>query len=137
MTKTRSLGRRASALMGLAGTAALLAGCTNPYDPGSRALGGGLIGGGTGAAIGALAGGGRGAAIGALAGGALGAGAGAITTPNRGGYSQGGYYNQGNNNGYARPNYPPNYQQGGYYQGQPQPYPQGQYAPPPNYNNGY
>ena len=36
--------------------------CTDPYDPGQRAVGGGLIGAGTGAAIGALAGGGRGAA---------------------------------------------------------------------------
>ena len=50
-----------------------LAACTNPYDPGQRALGGGLIGAGTGAAIGGLAGGGRGAATGALIGGAVGA----------------------------------------------------------------
>ncbi len=48
-----------------------------PYDPGQRAVGGGLLGAGAGAAIGGLAGGGRGAAIGALGGGALGAGAGA------------------------------------------------------------
>ena len=48
-----------------------LAGCTNPYDPGQRAVGGAAIGAGTGAAIGAIAGGGRGAAIGALAGGAV------------------------------------------------------------------
>ena len=39
-----------------------LAACTNPYDPGQRALGGGLIGAGAGAAIGAAAGGGTGAA---------------------------------------------------------------------------
>jgi hypothetical protein len=50
-----------------------LGACTNPYDPGQRAVGGGLLGAGAGAAIGGLAGGGRGAAIGALAGGALGA----------------------------------------------------------------
>ena len=58
-----------------------LGACTNPYDPGQRAVGGGLIGAGAGAAIGALAGGGHGAAIGALAGGALGAGTGYVTTP--------------------------------------------------------
>jgi hypothetical protein len=58
-----------------------ISGCTNPYDPGQRALGGGAIGAGTGAAIGALAGGGRGAAAGALIGGAVGAVTGAVTTP--------------------------------------------------------
>ncbi len=58
-----------------------LSACTNPYDPGQRAVGGGLIGAGTGAAVGAIAGGGRGAAIGALAGGAIGAVGGAATTP--------------------------------------------------------
>jgi hypothetical protein len=60
---------------------AALCGCTDPYDPGQRAVGGGLLGAGAGAGIGALAGGGRGAAIGALAGGALGAGTGYVTTP--------------------------------------------------------
>ena len=60
---------------------ASVAACTDPYDPGQRAVGGGLLGAGTGAAIGALAGGGRGAAIGALAGGAIGAAGGAATTP--------------------------------------------------------
>ncbi|MBV9654049.1 MAG: hypothetical protein JOZ42_05755 [Acetobacteraceae bacterium] len=64
------------------GTAA----CSDPYDPGQRALGGGLLGAGGGAAIGGLAGGGKGAAIGALGGGALGAGAGAVTTPQRPSY---------------------------------------------------
>ena len=65
------------------GLAALmsLAACTNPYDPGQRAVAGGLIGAGTGAAIGALAGGGRGAAAGALIGGGIGAVGGAVTTP--------------------------------------------------------
>ncbi len=58
-----------------------LTACTNPYDPGQRAVGGGLIGAGAGAALGAAAGGGRGAAIGALAGGAVGAATGAATTP--------------------------------------------------------
>ena len=60
-----------------------LAACTNPYDPGQRALGGGLIGAGAGAAIGAAAGGGTGAAIGAASGGVLGAITGAATTPAR------------------------------------------------------
>ena len=58
-----------------------LSACTNPYDPGQRAIGGGLIGAGAGAAIGGAAGGGTGAAIGAASGGALGAITGAATTP--------------------------------------------------------
>ena len=74
-----------------AGITASLAGCAyeapppaygyNPYDPGNRAVAGGLVGAGAGAALGAVAGGGRGAAIGALAGGAVGAATGAVTTP--------------------------------------------------------
>jgi len=60
-----------------------LAACTNPYDPAQRAVGGGLIGAGAGAAIGAAAGGGPGAAIGAASGGALGAITGVVTTPGR------------------------------------------------------
>jgi hypothetical protein len=58
-----------------------LSACTNPYDPGQRAVGGGLIGAGAGAAIGAAAGGGTGAAIGAASGGVLGAITGAATAP--------------------------------------------------------
>ena len=58
-----------------------LSACTDPYDPGQRAVGGSLLGAGAGAALGGIAGGGRGAAIGALAGGALGAAGGAVTTP--------------------------------------------------------
>ncbi len=58
-----------------------LSACTDPYDPAQRALGGGAIGAGTGAAIGGLAGGWYGAGIGALAGGAVGAVTGAVTTP--------------------------------------------------------
>ena len=58
-----------------------LGACTDPYDPGQRAIGGGVIGGLGGAGIGALAGGGKGALIGGLAGSALGAGTGAATTP--------------------------------------------------------
>lgn len=70
------------ALLSLAVVAGLgLTACTNPYDPGQRAVGGGLLGAAGGAAIGGIAGGGRGAAIGALAGGALGAVGGAVTTP--------------------------------------------------------
>lgn len=65
------------ALLALLGVGA----CTNPYDPGQRAVGGGLIGAGAGAAIGGLAGGGRGAAIGGLTGAAVGAGTGYVTTP--------------------------------------------------------
>jgi hypothetical protein len=60
-----------------------LAGCTNPNDPTQRAVGGGLIGAGAGAAIGGIAGGGRGAGIGALTGGAVGAATGALTAPSR------------------------------------------------------
>ena len=58
-----------------------VAGCAEPYDPGQRALAGGLIGAGSGAAIGAIAAGGTGAAVGAAVGGSLGAVAGAFTTP--------------------------------------------------------
>ena len=60
-----------------------LSACSNPYDPGQRAVGGGLLGAGAGAALGGIAGGGQGAAIGALAGGALGAAGGAVTTPSQ------------------------------------------------------
>ena len=55
------------------GLAMGLSACTDPYDPGQRAIAGGVFGAGTGAAIGGIAGGGRGAATGALIGGALGA----------------------------------------------------------------
>jgi len=61
--------------------AASLTACTNPYDPGQRALGGAAIGAGGGALLGSAFGGGRGAGIGALAGGAVGAVTGAATTP--------------------------------------------------------
>lgn len=73
---------RSKVLLSLTLVAGLgLTACTNPYDPGQRAVGGGLLGAGAGAALGGIAGGGRGAAIGALAGGALGAAGGAATTP--------------------------------------------------------
>ena len=65
------------------GTAA----CSNPYDPGQRALGGAALGAGGGALIGGLAGGGSGAAIGAIAGGVGGAAIGAATTPEAPRYS--------------------------------------------------
>ena len=48
-------------------------------SPGTRAVTGGLLGAGGGAAIGGIAGGGKGAAIGAASGGALGAVGGAAT----------------------------------------------------------
>ena len=84
--------RRARAVAAL-GLGFLLSGCIyaapppppvygyNPYDPAQRAVAGGLVGVGAGAALGGIAGGGRGAAIGALAGGALGAAAGASSAP--------------------------------------------------------
>jgi hypothetical protein len=75
--------------------AALLIGltsCTNPYDPAQRAVGGGLLGAGAGAAIGAATGGGPGAATGALLGGTLGAVGGAATTPSPYGYYPPPYY---------------------------------------------
>ena len=66
--------------------AAALAGCTDPYSPGQRALGGAAIGAGGGALVGGVLGGGRGALTGALLGGAVGAVGGAATTPQRPGY---------------------------------------------------
>lgn len=59
--------------------------------PGERALGGALIGGGTGAVIGGLAGGGRGALIGGGIGAAGGAIVGAATTPQQRGCPYGTY----------------------------------------------
>ena len=73
--------RMAPAAVLAAGMVLALAGCTNPYDPGQRAVGGGLLGAGAGAAIGGAVGGGRGAGIGAAIGGATGAITGAATTP--------------------------------------------------------
>ena len=67
----------AAGLLAALGTA----GCTNPNDPGQRAVGGGLIGAGGGALVGGLLGGGTGAAVGAVTGGAVGAGTGYLTTP--------------------------------------------------------
>lgn len=76
-----------------------LAACTNPYDPGQRALGGAAIGAGGGALIGGALGGGRGALTGALIGGAAGAVTGVVTTPQpppyRGGYEGRGYRQDG------------------------------------------
>ena len=65
-----------------------LTACSDPYDPGQRALGGAGIGALGGAAIGGIAGGGRGALIGGAAGAGVGALTGAATTPNRPYYSQ-------------------------------------------------
>jgi hypothetical protein len=95
-----------------------LSACTNPYDPGQRAVGGALLGAGTGAAIGAIAGGGRGAATGALIGGAVGAAGGVATTP-----PPPGYYAQPQPGYYPQP-------QPGYYAPAPPP-PPGYYPPPP------
>lgn len=75
--------KRATISVIAAGLLIGISGCTDPYDPGQRAIGGGLLGAGAGAAIGAAAGGGRGAATGALVGGAVGAVTGAATTPRR------------------------------------------------------
>ena len=91
-----------------------LSACSNPYDPGQRAVGGGLLGAGTGAAIGGLVGGGRGAAAGALLGGGVGAVGGAATAPNR--PAQQGYYPPAGygGGGYGQPVYqqaPPAYYQ--------------------------
>jgi hypothetical protein len=88
--------RRVSyAVIGAALGLATLTGCTDPYSPGQRALGGGAIGAGTGAAVGGLAGGGRGAATGALVGGGVGAAGGALTTPERPTYGYGSGYSSG------------------------------------------
>jgi hypothetical protein len=76
-----------------------LSACTNPYDPAQRAVGGGLLGAGAGAAIGAAAGGGHGAALGAAIGGAAGALGGVATTPPRPAY---GYYGSPSYYGYYR-----------------------------------
>jgi hypothetical protein len=80
-----------------------LGACSNPYSPGQRAVGGGLLGAGAGAGVAGLTGGDVG--TGALIGGAIGAVGGAVTTPDRprygGGYG-GGY---GRNGGYPRRGY--------------------------------
>src|SRR5260370_13244197 len=64
-----------------AGLIYAMAASADPYNPAERALGGGLLGAGTGSVIGAIAGGGRGAGIGAPGWGGLGAGGGAGTSP--------------------------------------------------------
>jgi len=75
--------RRRAAIPGVIVAGLLLAtgAYADPYNPGERAIAGGLLGAGTGAVIGAIAGGGHGAGIGAAVGGGLGALAGAATTP--------------------------------------------------------
>jgi hypothetical protein len=87
----------------------------NPYDPGQRAVAGGLYGAGVGAAIGAAATGGPGAPIGAAAGAVAGVLLGAATTPPpAGGYygypgygGYGGYHGYPGNYGYGYPGYAP------------------------------
>ena len=100
------------------GLAIGLSACTDPYDPGQRAIGGGLFGAATGAAIGGVAGGGRGAAAGALIGGGLGAVGGAATTPSYYvyGYNGSGYNRYGSNaSSYYGPGYGSSYSGYGYY----------------------
>ena len=77
--------RKRAGTLGVIGGGLLLAtaASADPYNPGERAVTGGLLGAGTGAVIGAIAGGGHGAGIGAAVGGGLGAVAGAATTPAR------------------------------------------------------
>ena len=98
--------RRKAALAFLVATGVGLGACSNPYDPGQRAVGGGLLGAGAGAALGGLAGGGRGAALGARVGGGAGARGGAATTPQ--GVPQQGYY-QPQQQGYYNNAPPPGY----------------------------
>lgn len=69
---------RTTLLAGSAVLCATLAAC-NPYSPGQRAVGGGLIGAGTGAAIAGATHGNAG--TGALIGGLVGSVGGAVTTP--------------------------------------------------------
>src|SRR6266446_9058714 len=94
------------------GLAMGLSACTDPYDAGQRAIGGGLFGAATGAAIGGIAGGGRGAGTGALIGGGLGALGGAATTPGYYGYGYNGYGYNGS--GYNRYSNAPSYYGPGY-----------------------
>jgi len=77
--------RKQSSVSSLVGAGLLFAttAFADPYNPADRAIGGGLIGAGTGAVIGAIAGGGRGAGICAAVGGGVGAITGAATTPPR------------------------------------------------------
>src|SRR5215472_14445563 len=79
--KEQGVKRIVATCIAFSGLALALSACTNPYDPGQRFVGGGLLGAGTGAAIGAAAGGGPGAALGAAIGGATGAIGGVATTP--------------------------------------------------------
>ncbi len=72
--------RKAMLVLALSGGLLGLVAC-DPYSPGQRAVGGGLLGAGAGAAIGGATGGNAG--VGALIGGAAGAVGGAATTPSR------------------------------------------------------
>ena len=81
----------------LAASLLALGACTNPYSPGQRAVGGGLLGAGGGAGVAALTGGDPG--TGALIGGALGAVGGAVTTPQEPRYYDEG---RGRGRGYGR-----------------------------------
>ena len=92
-----------------AGLILALAGCTNPYDPAQRAVGGGLLGAGAGAAIGGAVGGGHGAAVGAAIGGATGALTGVATTPPPPPPPPAAYYGPPPAPGYGYPPPPPGY----------------------------
>ncbi len=96
--------RKTMKTLGTAAALALLLGataCTDPSNPGQRAIGGGLLGAGAGAGVAGLTGGNVG--TGALIGGAVGAVGGLVTTPDRGEYGPNGGYpprGYGNNGGY-------------------------------------
>jgi hypothetical protein len=104
--------RRIAVCVIFLGAALALSACTNPYDPGQRFVGGGLLGAGAGAAIGAAAGGGPGAALGAAIGGATGAIGGVATTPPPPPYA---YYGYPAYSGYPGYGYPPPPGYYGYY----------------------
>ena len=71
------MARKIALGMALGGMLAMLAGCG--YDPGTRAITGGLMGAGAGAGVAAISGGRP--ATGALIGGGVGAVGGAVTAP--------------------------------------------------------
>ena len=76
-TKVTNMRHHVSSIVALFLFGLALAGCG--YSPGDRAVSGGLLGAGTGAAVGAIAGGNVGTA--ALIGGAIGGVGGAVTSP--------------------------------------------------------
>jgi hypothetical protein len=114
VSSTRSTAQRRTILTRImpyviAALALGLSACANPYDPVQRAVGGGLIGAGSGAAIGAAAGGGPGAALGAAIGGTVGFLGGATSPPPPPAYGHYSYpaygYPAYGYPGYAQPGY--------------------------------